>query len=214
MHRYTLKYKLDSLVPNTEIGIHFKCEIQRQFSKRFNNIEKVCPLAISTILDPRFKNIHFSDKVACAYSINKITQIININTVTSGAHFSAQFSPLRFLSLSHLLNDFWTFHEHLVKSKHILKNDDFTMADELKYYLSQPLQKINDNLLQYWFTNMHSALKDISLKYLSVIATSVPSERLFPRAGNIITANRNHMTGEHLNKLLFLNSLSVEDWLL
>lgn len=60
--------------------------------------------------------------------------------------------------------------------------------------------------------NMHSALKDIALKYLSIIATSVPSERLFSRAGNIITENRNRITSEHLQYLLFLNSLSVEDW--
>jgi len=62
--------------------------------------------------------------------------------------------------------------------------------------------------------NVHSGLKNIALKYLSVIATSVPSERLFSRAENIMTEPRNRITGEHLQQLLFLNSLSVEDWLL
>lgn len=37
----TLKNKLYMLVPNTEIGIHFKIELERHFSKRFINIEKV-----------------------------------------------------------------------------------------------------------------------------------------------------------------------------
>lgn len=40
------------LVPNTEIGSYFKRELERQFFKRFNNIEKVHSLAISIILDP------------------------------------------------------------------------------------------------------------------------------------------------------------------
>lgn len=32
---------------------------------------------------------------------------------------------------------FWAFHEHLVyKSRYISKNNDFTMADKLKYYLN------------------------------------------------------------------------------
>lgn len=78
----TLKNKLSILEPNTEIGIHFKLELE-QYSKRFNNIEKVHSLAISTILDSRFKNLHFSDKIACAYSIQKITQMINTNVKKS-----------------------------------------------------------------------------------------------------------------------------------
>jgi len=34
-------------------------------------------LAIATILDPRFKNINFINKVACSQAINKITRFIN-----------------------------------------------------------------------------------------------------------------------------------------
>lgn len=75
----TLKNKLILLISQIEIDVHLKFELECQFSKRFNNIEKVHPLAISTILDSRFKNIHFSDKISCAYSINKIMLMINSN---------------------------------------------------------------------------------------------------------------------------------------
>ena len=91
------------------------------------------------------------------------------------------------------------------------------MVDELQYYLNQPLMKMDSNIsnpLKYWLINMHSDLKNIALKYLTIIATSVPSERLFSRAGNIVTESRNRITSEHLQQMLFLNSLSVEDWLL
>ena len=37
------------LVPTTEIGSHLKRELERQFFKRFNNIEKVHLLVIATI---------------------------------------------------------------------------------------------------------------------------------------------------------------------
>lgn len=206
----TLKNKLNMLAPTTEIGNHFKRELERQFIKRFSNIEKVAPLAIATILDPRFKNIHFSDRIACAHSINKITLMININEKESN-EYDYQNAEQNLTE-----NDnFWTFHEHLVnQSKHMSQTDDFTMADELKYYLSQPPIKVSDNPLNYWRMNVHSKLKNIALKYLSIIATSVPSERLFSRAGNIMTEDRNRITGEHLQQLLFLNSLSAEDWLL
>lgn len=94
------------------------------------------------------------------------------------------------------------------------KDNNFTMADKLKYYLNQPLMKMDDSPLKYWLMNINSGFKNIALKYLSLIATSVPSERLFSWAGNIVTENRNRISSEHLQQLLFLNSLSAEDWLL
>lgn len=45
-----------------------------------------------------------------------------------------------------------------------------------------------------------------------MVGTSVPSERLFSKAGQVMTDSRNRLTGEHLNKLLFLGSLSESDW--
>lgn len=206
----TLKNKLDMLIPSTDIGIHFKCQLKHQFSKRFNNIEQVYPLVVSTIFDPRFKNIHFSDKIAYAHSLNKITQMISTNIKESNEdkHENVQQNNLT------EKDNFWVFHENLVQSKSTSKNFDFTMTDELKYYLNQPLMQINENPLKYWQANTHSELKEIALKYLSIIATSVPSERLFSRAGNIVTENRNRVTGDHLQQLLFLNSLSAEDWFL
>ncbi|XP_071644462.1 zinc finger BED domain-containing protein 4-like [Temnothorax longispinosus] len=208
---HTLKNKLDMLTPKTEIGVHFKCELERQFSNRFSNIENVYPLVISTILDPRFKNLHFSDKIAYAHCVNKITQIININANESDI---CDFQNAQQNNLIQSDN-FWTLHENLVaKYKHTLKNNDFTMVNELQYYLNQPPMKMDGNPLKYWLINMHSDLKNIALKYLTIIATSVPSERLFSRAGNIVTESRNRITGKHLQQMLFLNSLSVEDWLL
>lgn len=209
---HTLKNKLDTLIPKTEIGIHFKRELEREFSKRFYNIEKVHPLVISTILDPRFKNIHFSDKIAYSHSVNKITQMLNVDANESNTCDLQQVQQNNSIQ-----NDnFWTFHENLVtkKSENMLKNNDFTITDEFKYYLNQPPIKMDENPLKYWLTHMHSSLKNIALKYLTIIATSVPSERLFSRAGNIVTENRNRITGEHLQQLLFLNSLPLEDWLL
>jgi len=52
--------------------------------------------------------------------------------------------------------------------------------------------------LKYWLLNMHSKLNDITLKYLNIIASSVPSKRLFSRIGNIITENRDYIKAEHL----------------
>jgi len=61
-------------------------------------------------------------------------------------------------------------------------------------------------------TSVYPTLSIIARKYLAVVGTSVPSERLFLRAGNILTDSRNRLSPNHLQELLFLNSLSVKDW--
>jgi len=57
---------LQTIEPSTDIGHHFKKALKDQFIKRFENIEQVSLLAIATILDPRFENINFINKVACS----------------------------------------------------------------------------------------------------------------------------------------------------
>lgn len=50
-------------------------------------------------------------------------------------------------------------------------------------------------------------LHNLAMTYLPIVATSVPSERLFSEAGATITQQRNSLQGTRLSKLLFLNSL-------
>ena len=45
----------------------------------------------------------------------------------------------------------------------------------------------------------------LALNVLFIPATSVPSERLFSTAGQIITERRNRLLPEHAEKLIFLN---------
>jgi len=47
---------------------------------------------------------------------------------------------------------------------------------------------------------------------IGVLELAVPSERLFSKAGNIMSAKRNRLKGEKLQHLLFLSSLNLDDW--
>lgn len=89
------------------------------------------------------------------------------------------------------------------------------MPTDLRHYLHQPLAKLKENPMFYWskqYTKIYPTLSKVARKYLPVVATSVPSERLFSRVGNILTKDRNRLSSDHLQHLLFLNSLTAKEW--
>ncbi|CAH1965692.1 unnamed protein product [Acanthoscelides obtectus] len=53
-----------------EIGKELKKSLLKQMEKRFGDIENVEILAVSTLLDPHFKRLHFKNPLACANAVN------------------------------------------------------------------------------------------------------------------------------------------------
>jgi len=65
------------------------------------------------------------------------------------------------------------------------------MPEDFRSYLNQPPEKMDNNAIKYWSLARNSDLKDLAIKSQFLIATSVPSERLFSKAGKIMTEERN-----------------------
>jgi len=78
--------------------------------------------------------------------------------------------------------------------------------DELVLYLQQKQIRLKDDPLKWWSVNKVTLpiLAQMARKYLSIPATSVPSERLFSDAGNHISSRRTRLSPELVNKMLFL----------
>lgn len=117
-------------------------------------------------------------------------------------------------STSTEINYLWNVHDHLVATKNDYNASNENICFELKQYLKQPLVERHENPLEYWSSMkfMYSSMYKLAIRYISIIGTSVPSERLFSQAGIIKTDSRSRLSGENLNKLLFLSSLAREDW--
>lgn len=80
------------------------------------------------------------------------------------------------------------------------------VKDQLGYYRHLPVN-LNDNPLEWWKGQQGnlSTTSSLARQRLSVAGTSVPSERLFSAAGNLLSAKRNCLKSSNIDMLLFLN---------
>ena len=88
------------------------------------------------------------------------------------------------------------------------------MPEEFRFYLAQDPIDRKENPMEYWSKMPNSMLAKLALRYLTVIATSVPTERFFSQASLILMEKRSQLTAEHFQQLLFLTTLPKEYWFL
>lgn len=192
----------------TETSMQFKNKLLAAAEQKFKDLELNSILAISTILDPQFKKLHFQCALAASTAITKINTLMKSN----GASGMSNTIPKGSFDNE---SSIWEYHDEIVaKNIDSINNDRESLNLELRQYLNQPVISRHENPLRHWksIKSAYPSLYKLAMKYLSIVATSVPSERLFSRAGAIKAENRSRLSGEHLNQLLFLGCLSREDW--
>lgn len=74
-----LKNKIQSTVCHQDIAEQLKKALLAELQKRFGHIEEVRMLAVATILDPRFKKIHFQNPIACTRAVAFLNNILETN---------------------------------------------------------------------------------------------------------------------------------------
>lgn len=73
---YCLKNKIQTIDCNLEMGFNLKEVLQTELQKRFGHMEEVRLLAIATLLDPRFKRIHFQNPLACSRAVSYLRTML------------------------------------------------------------------------------------------------------------------------------------------
>ncbi|KAK3915803.1 E3 SUMO-protein ligase ZBED1 [Frankliniella fusca] len=85
---------------------------------------------------------------------------------------------------------------------------------ELDAYLIRELVPISKNPLEVWegIKQLYPYLHRVAQRKRTVPGTSVPSERMFSKAGDIMDDKGSRLTAKHLAQRLFLSSLDVSLW--
>nr|CAD7199525.1 unnamed protein product [Timema douglasi] len=180
----------------------------KEIDDHFGRVEECHLVALACFLDPRFKNIHFSDPKAYANNISLLRRAINTDSSISDTNGDSS-TPTAY--------DFWSHHKVLVHGRQT--NKRIALAgerekDEIALYLANPVAPLYVDPIQQWEDMKHifpSLYRQAQL-YLLAPATSVPAERLFSEAGDTLTKTRNRLLGKRMERLLFLSDCTEEDW--
>ncbi|XP_026083928.1 zinc finger BED domain-containing protein 1-like [Carassius auratus] len=78
---------------------------------------------------------------------------------------------------------------------------------EVTRYLQEEALDLHSDPLAWWRDNQarFPLLSKVARKYMSICATSTPSERVFSAAGNIVTPLRSSLKPDNVNMLVFLS---------
>lgn len=130
--------QLEQIKQRFEVLVGIKNILNAEIIRRFGLIEQIKPIAISTILDPRFKNLNLNDAVACSNAMAELRKLLKPD-------FSSSESEGEAVPSSSDGYDFWAPHKQLAHGQK--KKSTSYVNDELSLYLSNPVSPLQSNPL-------------------------------------------------------------------
>ncbi|TWW54507.1 hypothetical protein D4764_0190350 [Takifugu flavidus] len=107
----------------------------------------------------------------------------------------------------HAVIDPWKLLDRDAEEARASRNATADAIVEVQRYLSAPPLERSQDPLVYWTTNKarYPNLYHLANQYLATPASSVPCERVFSKAGEMVSKKRNRLKPSTVEKLLFLN---------
>lgn len=197
-----LHHALESIRPSTTLGMNLKRNIINNLNVRFDKVESTAMYAVSTLLDPRFKIAAFLDVAKANEAKDVLKNELCTIAPPEMQETVENVEPGNCDGKSSL----WNFLDSKVSAH--TKHVDSSAAGQLLHYLDLPYEPRNSNPLLFWLKrkDINADLYQISTKYFSIPATSVPSERVFSKAGLLCNRRRNLLGSKKIDMILFLNS--------
>lgn len=202
-----LQYTVKSIKPETGSGVLLQNTLLDVVARRLGSLEKNKIVAKSTFLDPRLKKTAFgltdNAENTQKWVIEELTSIISINKEDNNIS-EIPATP----TLTKSSNSLWEHFDSKLSQVRNVICPDVCATLMVRQYIELPHLQRGKNCLDFWKQHKHTfpELYKLQLKYLSIPATSVPSERVFSKAGLLTNARRNRLSPKHLDYIIFLNS--------
>ena len=178
--------------------------LKHQMKRRFAQIESNYILAAPTILDPRFKKVAFCSLEIAEQTVQRISaELGGLTSPSQEPSANARTIPE---SSKHVSELWGTFDKKVAEaSSHRSVTVESTV--EMRRYLQEKNIPRHDDPLMWWkeHATHYPHLPQLAKKYLCIPSTSVASERLFSKAGELVSKRRSCLKPSNVNMLLFLN---------
>ncbi|KRF99280.1 uncharacterized protein Dwil_GK16078 [Drosophila willistoni] len=140
------RQQIMKVICNTTTGNKLKTNLLAQFDRRFGGMEQSFLLAASTLLDPRFKRIHFQDALALASVMKNIRR----EMATIGHANESQDSVSDGSVSSEVEFDLWAHHKSLAHKRRKKEAEYTDVQDELSFFLNSPVLELKRNVIDAW----------------------------------------------------------------
>lgn len=202
---FGLQNAINTKTPETSHGKFLQRSLANEVEKRLGVYETNRTAAKATFLDPRLKKKAFGSELnannAQMSIINELKDYMSIEN-------SNQVVESITTESIYVEDEIWGAIDKKILQNNTQLNPYSTAALTIKQYIELPYLDRKMDPLLFWEEKkqLFPALYKLALKYLCIPATSVPSERLFSKAGMLCNARRNRLVPKKLNQILFLNS--------
>lgn len=172
------------------------------FDERYPNLQGQKVLCLPTYVDPRFRRSGFLSENKYKYAKGLAENRLRANYRVQ--EDAPQEAPQATNATSE--NELWGDFDQQFTQAQASRRPCASLL-EIDMYSSEPEIHRNCSPLQWWKNraNQYPALSYLAKRHLAVVATSVPSERVFSTAGQVVSARRSRLTPHNVKKIMFMH---------
>ncbi|XP_055842657.1 E3 SUMO-protein ligase ZBED1-like [Episyrphus balteatus] len=176
----------------------------REYNKRFQNSSFHPILSKAALLDPRFKKASF----ACDLSYESGEQALQLeleqNPTVASIEINTEVSSDPPTFRTDEPDSLWADFDTMTAAS---SSNIAASVVSIRQYMDEKNINRKENPLLWWKNRkiLYPELSDLALKYLCIPASSVPSERIFSKSGQILSEKRASLKPKRMEKILFLN---------
>lgn len=172
---------------------------------------------ISTVLDPRYKRLRFLTEDQKTGAYDEVKRRLNVKTspgsepeTNPAPDVSVKIEPGTDATPCIKLEKHSNALQFIMGDIIEIGDDEVTEYCEFDQYMAEPIRSVSLNPLLWWKENQSRfpVLSSLAKTFLTIPATSVPSERVFSAAGLTITKQRSSLDPSVADAIIFMNKYS------